>query len=182
MEGEDEEGDDPGVLPRVTRLLARGVVRGLGRLLGGRLPRAARELARRRAASESLSELECGACLLLVSVRRDGTPVPTPLWFARDGERAFVRTAADSPKVARLRRTPEVTVAPCTHRGRPLGEPLRVRARLLDDDGERRRADALITRRYGLRGHIWNALVRHGRLEAAYFELAPTFQRASGSR
>jgi uncharacterized protein len=156
----------------VTRWLARVVVRGLGRSLGGRLPRAAREVARRKPASGPLSALDRGACLLLVSLRRDGTPVPTPLWFARDGERAFVRTAADSPKVARLRRTPEVTVAPCTHRGRPLAEPLRVRARLLDDDDERRRADALITRRYGLRGRIWNVLVRHGRLEAAYFELA----------
>ena len=172
MEGEEEERDDPGVLPRVTRLLARGVVRGLGRLLGGRLPRAARELARRKPASGPLSALDRGACLLLVSLRRDGTPVPTPLWFARDGERAFVRTAADSPKVARLRRTPEVTVAPCTHRGRPLGEPLRAQAQLLHHDGERRHADALITRRYGLRGRIWNVLVRHGRLEAAYFELA----------
>jgi uncharacterized protein len=158
----------------VTRLLARGVVRGLGRLLGGRLPRAARELARRKPASGPLSSLDRGSCLLLVSARRDGTPVPTPLWFARDGDHAYVRTAADSPKVARLRRAPYVTVAPCTHRGRPLGEPLRARARLLGDDGERRRADAMITRRYGLRGRIWNALVRHGRLEAAYFELAPT--------
>ena len=181
MEGEEEERDDPGVLPRVTRLLARGVVRGLGRLLGGRLPRAARELARRKPASGSLSELDHGACLLLVSVRRDGTPVPTPLWLARDGERVMVRTAADSPKVARLRHTPEVTVAPCTHRGRPLAEPLRVRARLLEDDGERRRADTLITRRYGLRGRVWNVLVRHGRLEAAYFELAPAPLRASTS-
>jgi PPOX class probable F420-dependent enzyme len=84
--------------------------------------------------------------------------------------------------VARLRRTPDVTAAPCTHRGRPLGEPMRLRARLLDDDGERRRADALITRRYGLRGCIWNVLVRHGRLEAAYFELAPTPPMASPSR
>jgi PPOX class probable F420-dependent enzyme len=174
MEGDQEEGDDPGVLPRVTRLLARGVVQGLGRLLGGRLPRAAWELARRKPVSGPLSGLDRGACLLLVSVSRDGTPVPTPVWFARDGERAFVRTAADSPKVARLRRTPEVTVAPCTHRGRPLGEPLRARARLLYDDGERRHADALITRRYGLRGRIWNVLVRHGRLEAAYFELRST--------
>jgi PPOX class probable F420-dependent enzyme len=165
----------------VTRWLARVVVRGLGRSLGGRLPRAARELARREPAAGTLSELDRGSCLLLVSVRRDGTPVPTPLWFARDGERAFVRTAADSPKVSRLRCTPEVTAAPCTHRGRPLAEPLRVRARLLDDDDERRRADALITRRYGLRGRIWNVLVRHGRLEAAYFELAPTPPRASPS-
>jgi uncharacterized protein len=173
MEGEDEEGDDPGVLPRVTRWLARVAVRGLARLLGGRLPRAARELARQKPASGPLSALDRGSCLLLVSVRRDGTPVPTPLWFAGDGRRAFVRTAADSPKVARLRRTPDVAVAPCTHRGRPLGEPLRARARPLDDDAERERADALITRRYGLRGRVWNALVRHGRLEAAYFELAP---------
>jgi uncharacterized protein len=156
----------------VTRWLARVVVRGLGRSLGGRLPRAARELARRRPASAPLAALDRGSCLLLVSVRRDGTPVPTPLWFARDGERAYVRTAADSPKVARLRRTPDVTVAACTYRGRPLGEPLRARARPLDDNDECERADALITRRYGLRGRIWNGLVHHGRLEAAYFELA----------
>jgi PPOX class probable F420-dependent enzyme len=157
----------------VTRSLARGVVKGLGRLLGGRLPRAAREIAPVGAAGASLALLERGACLLLVTRRRDGTPVPTPLWFALDGERAFVRTAADSPKLARALRDPEVLVASCNHRGRPLGAAVRARASPVIDPAERDRVDALITRRYGVRGRVWNALVRHGRLEAAYLELAP---------
>ena len=81
----------------MTRSLARGVVKGLGRLLGGRLPRAAREIAPVGAADTTLAALDRGACLLLVTRRRDWTLVPTPLWFARDGELAYVRTAADSP-------------------------------------------------------------------------------------
>lgn len=157
----------------MTRSLARGVVKGLGRLLGGRLPRAAREIAPVGAADTTLAALDRGACLLLVTRRRDGTLVPTPLWFARDGELAYVRTAADSPKLARARREPDVLIAPCNHRGRPLGAALRARARPVTDPAERERVDALITRRYGLRGRAWNALVRHARLEAAYLELAP---------
>ena len=57
---------------------------------------------------------------LLVTFRRSGEAVPSPVWVAVDGEgRAFVRTAQDAAKVRRIRNDPAVLLAPSSGRGRP---------------------------------------------------------------
>lgn len=70
--------------------------------------------------------------VLLVTSRRDGTRVPTPVWTAAAGRVLFVRTQRVCGKVARIRRDPVVQVAPCTVRGRPLAAPTTASARILD--------------------------------------------------
>ena len=170
----------------MSRSLARRAIKRFGGTLGGLAPARAREL---RPAEPpgggGLATLDRGTCLLLVTHRRDGRAVPTPLWFVRDGERALVRTSADSPKVARARRDRDPLAAPCDHRGRPLGAgaagggaPAR-RARRRG--GAARIADARITSRYGLRGRVWGALLRYARLEAAYLELRARGELEGGS-
>ncbi len=70
----------------------------------------------------------------LVTFRRDGTPVHTPVWVSTDGARLFVSTFGDSGKVARARHTPLVAVAACDGPGRLLPGAWYVagRAELLD--------------------------------------------------
>lgn len=58
---------------------------------------------------------------LLTTFRRDGRPVTTPVSVAIHGVRVYFVTAADSGKARRLARRAEVTLAPCTMRGEPLG-------------------------------------------------------------
>ena len=41
----------------------------------------------------------------LVTVARDGTPVPTPVWFWWDGETLLVYSQPDKPKLRRSLRT-----------------------------------------------------------------------------
>jgi PPOX class probable F420-dependent enzyme len=62
-----------------------------------------------------------GKYLSLTSFRRDGTGVATPVWFVEAGGRLLVETDAGSYKVRRIRRDPQVTIAPCT--ARDLGHP-----------------------------------------------------------
>jgi uncharacterized protein len=150
--------------------LARSLVKAGGRLLGGTLHPAARQT-EAGAPGGDLSALDGRLFCLLLTRRRDGRLVPTPLTFAREGDRVVVRTDAASPKVARARRHPEAVVAPCGPRGRPLGPALAVRARVLTEPGEREAAEAAITARYGPAGRAWSGLVRIARLEAAYIEL-----------
>jgi len=88
-----------------------------------------------------------GKYLSLVSFKRDGTPVATPLWFVVDGGRLLVITDAHSAKVKRIRRNPEVTVAPCKAGGRLTGEPIAARAEILPS-GEVAPAQRLMGRRY----------------------------------
>ena len=157
-------------LARLAAPLARALVKAGGRLLGGSLHSAARRIDAGEPGGD-LSALDGRLFCLLLTRRRDGRLVPTPLTFAREGGRVLVRTDARSPKVARARRYPEAILAPCGPRGRPVGPALAVRARVLTAPGEREAAEAAITARYGLAGRLWSGLVRIARLEAAYIEL-----------
>src|SRR5258708_32906806 len=59
---------------------------------------------------------------LLISFRRSGEPVPTPVWFGLDADgRLFVRTEAGAAKVKRIRADGRVRVAPASSRGKPTG-------------------------------------------------------------
>jgi pyridoxamine 5'-phosphate oxidase-like protein len=54
--------------------------------------------------------------MLLVTFKRDGSAVPTPVWFARDGDRVYVWTEINAYKAKRVRRDPRALIAPCGHR------------------------------------------------------------------
>jgi uncharacterized protein len=149
---------------------ARALVKSGGRALGGSLHPAARRISEGVAGGD-LSALDDYLFCLVLTRRRDGRLVPTPLSFARAGERVLVRTDAHSPKVARARRNPDALVAPCGPRGRPRGAAIALRARVLTDSAERDAAEAAITARYGLLGRLWSGLLRVAKLDAAYIEL-----------
>lgn len=53
----------------------------------------------------------------LTTFRRNGDPVATPVWVARDDDALVVITAATSGKVKRARRDPRVVLRPCDRRG-----------------------------------------------------------------
>ena len=91
-----------------------------------------------------------GRYLSVTSFRRDGTGVATPVWFVPDDQdrrRLLVETDAGSHKLRRIRRTPLVTIAPCTATGRLRGTPVPAWAELLPD-GELARVDRLMARKY----------------------------------
>jgi PPOX class probable F420-dependent enzyme len=70
--------------------------------------------------------------VVLTSFRRNGVGVPTAVNIAVDGDRAFAKTYAASGKYKRIRRNPEVTVAPSDFRGNPAGPALPMTARFVE--------------------------------------------------
>lgn len=108
---------------------------------------------------------------VLVSYRRDGRGVPTPVWFAPRGRAIVIRSAASDGKVKRIRRQMSVKVAPCDLRGRVQGPALEGRARLLHGQ-EAQEAEAALSAAHGLRRRIYQAL-RDPLLDPAYIEVAP---------
>ncbi|MCT2591350.1 PPOX class F420-dependent oxidoreductase [Streptomyces sp. N2-109] len=104
----------------------------------------------------------------LVTHRRGGTPVPTPVWAAEDGGELLVWTRDDSGKVKRLRHDARVTVTPCDVRGRISADarPAEGTARLLESKAELRRVRRALTAKYGWRFRLVDsggALLRRGR-------------------
>jgi PPOX class probable F420-dependent enzyme len=109
---------------------------------------------------------------LLVTFRRDGTPVPTPVWAAPAGGRLYVRTERDAGKLKRLRNDSRLLVAPCTVRGKPLGAPLEARARMLAP-AEEAVAEAALVARYGLGRELFERTMDLLRVDMCFLEISP---------
>ncbi|HYU63394.1 MAG TPA: PPOX class F420-dependent oxidoreductase [Verrucomicrobiae bacterium] len=69
----------------------------------------------------------------LVTFRRDGTPVRTPVLSTPRGGDLLIRTHHTAGKLKRLRRNPAVEVTPCDGRGRHLGAVERGTATILPE-------------------------------------------------
>src|SRR5213593_1435443 len=70
--------------------------------------------------------------LNLENVKRDGTPVQTPVWFAEEQGVLYFYTLANAGKVKRIRRNPHVRLAPCTVRGTVNGPWMEAEATIVD--------------------------------------------------
>jgi PPOX class probable F420-dependent enzyme len=84
--------------------------------------------------AELAATLATRKTMLLTTFKQDGTPVGTPVSVVVESGRIFFRSYAQTWKYKRLRRNPDVEVAPATVRGKPRGPALAARARLLDGD------------------------------------------------
>ena len=87
----------------------------------------------------------------LTTFRRDGTPVPTPVWQVRDGDRLLVITTGTTGKVKRLRHTPRVLIAVCDQRGRVKSgvQDVEGTAEMITDVPELDRLVVLLKNKYG---------------------------------
>ncbi|MFI0906284.1 PPOX class F420-dependent oxidoreductase [Streptomyces sioyaensis] len=104
----------------------------------------------------------------LVTYRRNGTPVATPVWAVAEGSELLVWTREDSGKVKRLRNGARVTVTPCDVRGRVAegAQSVEGTGRLLEGSAALGRVRTAMARKYGLRFRLLDgvgALVRGGR-------------------
>lgn len=70
----------------------------------------------------SIENLADAKYLSLTTFRKDGTPVATPVWLVRKGDRLYVMTEAGSGKVKRIRANSVVELAPCDMRGSIKGD------------------------------------------------------------
>jgi PPOX class probable F420-dependent enzyme len=112
---------------------------------------------------------------LLVTYRRSGEPVPTPVWFGLDGAgRLYVRTPTGSGKVKRVRADPCVLVGPANARGKPLGPLAEGHARVLADAAERDDAEGTVQANYGLGRRVFEALFASRGEATTYLVVTPT--------
>jgi uncharacterized protein len=116
---------------------------------------------------------------LLVTFRKDGTAVPTPVWFALlDDRRLVASTEERTAKVRRIRRDPRARVFPCDPRGKPLGPGVEGTARILENTEDCELAEAALDRHYGRTRRIYEKLMapKDGMV---YLEVAPAGPRTA---
>jgi uncharacterized protein len=127
--------------------------------------------------ASDFSGLQAHKYALLVTFRKDGTAVPTPVWFGLLDDRRFVaRTEARTAKVRRIHRDPRARVFPCDPRGKPLGRGVEGTARILNAPEECERAEAALDRHYGRTRRIYEKLMAD-QSGMVYLEVAPSRQR-----
>jgi uncharacterized protein len=85
----------------------------------------------------------------LSTFRKNGTAVPTPVWFGEEDDKLFVMSRSDSGKYKRIRNNPQVRVAPCTMRGKITGPEFAAVARILPPE-DWPRARETVHRKYWL--------------------------------
>lgn len=143
----------------------------LARLAAHAAPAGARAIVRREP-SGTIEQLAAAKRALLVTYRRDGRAVPTPVWAARAGSCVYVRTERASGKVKRLRRDPRLLIAPCTVRGEPLGAPLHARAEVVEG-AEAHVAERALATRYGLGRELFERTMDLLRVDMCYLRITP---------
>ena len=124
-------------------------------------------------ATGSIDDLDGRGYCVLLTYKRSGEPVPTPVWFGVADGKVYTRTEADSWKVKRIRRNGRVRVAPSTMRGRPLGPPFDGVARVLEAP-EFERAERAVASNYGLDRRLYMRFLGEAPEDVTYIEVEPS--------
>lgn len=106
----------------------------------------------------------------LITQRKSGADVATPVWFVQEDDRLYVMTGSNAGKVKRIRNNPHVKVAPSDRAGTPLGPSQPAIARVISDASEAATANTLLTKKYGLMKRMFDlmALINGGANSRAY--------------
>ena len=110
-----------------------------------------------------LEALFPGRFLSITSFKRNGHGVATPVWSVSDGRRLYAFTDLHSAKVKRIRRNPQVLIAPCLPNGKLRGQPRPAHAEVLTTTAELEYVRRLLLDRYKLSYRLVMTFYRLGR-------------------
>jgi PPOX class probable F420-dependent enzyme len=96
----------------------------------------------------------------LVTYRRSGAAVATPVWCAADGDDFFVFSAGNAGKMKRLRIGQQAACAICDVRGKRLSGERPARAEIITAEADIARALAALRRKYGWQMWLADTLSR----------------------
>jgi len=97
----------------------------------------------------SLEELARERYVSLVTFRRNGNGVPTPIWVAAHGGKLYAVTNGTSVKMKRLKANDRIRLAACDARGQVRGEWTEGHGRRVDDVALMQRAQQALESKYG---------------------------------
>jgi PPOX class probable F420-dependent enzyme len=110
---------------------------------------------------------------LVVTFRRSGEAVPSPVWFGLDDQgRAYLHTMRDAGKVKRIRNDARALIVPSNARGKPTGPPRAGKARVVPED-EWPHAEAALADAYGVGRKIYQRTLGDAGDLGTYVEISP---------
>lgn len=111
----------------------------------------------------------------LITFRKSGVEVRTPVWFVQDGTNLYVMTGKDAGKIKRIRNNPSIVVEPSDRTGKTLGAAVTAHAQLISDPAVEARAITLLNQKYGFMKRMFDfmALLSGGLKNRAYVVITP---------
>jgi PPOX class probable F420-dependent enzyme len=135
--------------------------------------RGAFEIARRPGVTGDFSSFRGRRQCLLVTFKRSGDAVPSPVNFGLSDEGLlYFRCDPGSAKLKRLNRDSHVRVCACSFRGKPLGPLVEGTARMLDG-AEAERAHAVVAANWDLFNRLYEGAVDRMDVPITYVEVRP---------
>jgi uncharacterized protein len=119
----------------------------------------------------AFDNLIAGRNVVVTTYKRDGTAVPTPVNIVVLGDQAYFRTWSTAGKAKRLRRNPQVLIAPSTARGKPTGPAITASARLLGPEEEQPIKQALAKKYPLIQGRLVPLAHRLRHYTTVHYEL-----------
>jgi PPOX class probable F420-dependent enzyme len=111
-------------------------------------------------AQPSFAQLAAERYVSLVTFRRNGNGVATPIWIAPSDGKLYAFTDGTSAKMKRLNVTDRIRIAACDARGNVKGDYADGKARRVDDPATIERAMAALLRKYGWQLALLNLFSR----------------------
>jgi PPOX class probable F420-dependent enzyme len=108
----------------------------------------------------SMAALDRETYISLVTFRRSGRGVATPVWFAARNGKIYVFSEGTAGKVKRLRNDARIRIAPCNVRGTVRGAWIDGSGRRVDDAELVEGAYRALLRKYGWQMRIANFFSR----------------------
>ena len=116
----------------------------------------------------------------LVTFRKNGEAMPSPIWFGLDDAgRAYAHTMADSGKVKRIRNDGKALIVASTTRGKPIGPVLAGIAREVRKD-EWPHAEAALAAAYGTGRKVYMRAMGGTEGFETYIEIRPVKGNGEG--
>ena len=107
--------------------------------------------------------LETGKYICILTYKKNGDGVSTPVWFIRKDNKIYIRTSNQSGKVKRIKNNNNVSYALCNISGRIKGEWHSGVAKIEPDVNKM--IFSKITEKYGLIAQIINILYKIKKME-----------------
>ena len=129
--------------------------------------------ARRPGTEPGFDALRGARQCLLVTFKRSGEPVPSPVNFGlSDDGKLYFRSDSGAAKLARVRNDPHVRVCPCGLRGKPRGPSTEATARLLGAS-ETPHAHAVLSANWDAMSKVVEGALDRAGVASVYVEVTP---------
>ena len=117
------------------------------------------------------NSLETGKYINILTYKKNGHGVSTPVWFIRKDNKIYIRTSNQSGKVKRIKNNNNVSYALCNISGKIKGEWHSGVAKIEPDINKI--IFSKITEKYGIFAHIMNILYKIKKMDIIILSIEP---------